>query len=74
MTTHTIAPHPGELEKEICFFKKILKWDWVKFCSLSLTKFNLTHLKSFFKTKFPFQALTMGDNHLNNRGRNTIVW
>ena len=36
---------------------------------------NLTQpiLKSFFKTKFPFQALTVGDNHLNSRGRNTIV-
>ena len=38
-------------------------WDWVRFCSLSLTKSNPTNFIIFFKTKFPFQALTESDTH-----------
>jgi hypothetical protein len=61
--THSLSVQ-WSLKGKFGLKKKILKWDWVRFCLLYLTKSNTTHFKIFFQTKFPFQALTESDTHL----------
>ena len=56
VSASTFTPGPVELEKEIWFEKKILKWDWVRFCSLTLTKSNPTHFKIFFSNQISFSS------------------
>ena len=63
--SQAIAARPVELEKEIWFKKKILKWVWLNFVSDERIKFNPNPiLKSFLKPNFLFKIHRTGGNSL----------